>query len=112
MRLIIAVLALGLVAALAGCGGEQQEGKSPANTTPSPPASSSGSPPPPATPDTHTLRLGVVTGHVPDDWTHEQPGGEFRVAQYTPPKAEGDTEPTTFIVISFGQRAGSVEDNL
>ncbi|HTE16959.1 MAG TPA: hypothetical protein VK689_01095, partial [Armatimonadota bacterium] len=59
------------------------------------------------------LSLGNVTGTVSGEWTAQPAGGQFRLAQFAIPKAEGDTAPALLIVFHFGRGGGgSVEDNV
>lgn len=60
-----------------------------------------------------TLDAGGITGQLPADWKAQQAGGQFRLAQYAVPRAQGDSAPALFIVFHFGPGGGgSLEDNL
>jgi hypothetical protein len=59
------------------------------------------------------VKLGIVTGKLPGEWTARNPNREFRLAEYVVPKAAGDTAETLMIVFHFGKGGGGgVEDNV
>ena len=50
---------------------------------------------------------------VPEGWTTEKPTSDMRVAQYTLPKAEGDSQDALLVVYYFGQgQGGSPQANI
>jgi hypothetical protein len=75
------------------------------STVPPTPLSSAVSP--------HAAPAGQLTYQAPSEWTSQQPGSSMRVAQYTLPRAAGDTEDASLVVYYFGPgQGGSVEANL
>jgi hypothetical protein len=60
-----------------------------------------------------TISFGDLAGSLPAKWEEQRAAGQFRLAQYLVPKAEGDPAQPQFIVFHFGRGcAGSVEDNV
>lgn len=64
-------------------------------------------------PATKPFLMGTIRGVVPGRWVSQEPGSEFRLAQYQVPTASGDQAASLFIVFHFGGgQGGGVEDNM
>lgn len=58
------------------------------------------------------LDLGPVVLQAPADWTSSPPTSMMRKAQFTLPRAAGDSEDGELVVFYFGGEGGSAEANL
>ena len=54
----------------------------------------------------------VFTFDPPSEWLQENVSSPMRLAQFTLPRAEGDTEDAELVVFYFGGSGGAVEANL
>src|SRR6202521_2560460 len=53
-----------------------------------------------------------LTFTAPAGWTVGRPGSPMRVAEFTLPRAAGDSEDAQLVVYYFGGRGGSVDANI
>jgi hypothetical protein len=53
-----------------------------------------------------------LTYTAPDAWTAEQPASSMRVAEFTLPRAAGDTDDAQLVIYYFGGQGGSVDANI
>jgi hypothetical protein len=53
-----------------------------------------------------------LTFTAPDGWKQGRPGSSMRVAEFTLPRAAGDTEDAQLVVYYFGGQGGSVDANI
>ena len=58
------------------------------------------------------LAASGLTYQVPDGWTSTPPSSSMRVADFSLPRAAGDTEDAELVVYYFGGSGGGVEANI
>jgi len=61
---------------------------------------------------TRMVKAGEITLTVPDSWKQQPATNRFRLAEFTIPKVDGDTENGEFTVFSFGGDGGGVDANV
>jgi hypothetical protein len=119
MKMRLTMLTLSASLLLAGCS-PPAEDSSATNTPPAAPPAAGTNMPVFAAGDSsgaaqlngRTLTFGKLSAQVPEGWKNE-PASGMRVAQFTLPKAAGDSNAPVFIVYYFGANgAGSVEANV
>ena len=59
-----------------------------------------------------TVEVAGLTGSVPKTWKKEKPSNSMRLAQYSLPKAAGDSEDAELSVFAFPGGSGSLKANL
>jgi hypothetical protein len=59
-----------------------------------------------------TMLAGGLTFTTPEGWRQSAVASAMRVAEFTLPRAAGDTEDATLIVYYFGGQGGSVDANI
>lgn len=60
---------------------------------------------------TRKVEAGEIQLSVPDSWTKQETTSQMRLAQFSVPKAKGDTEGAEMVVFYFGGSGGSVNAN-
>ena len=70
-------------------------------------------PGPSQTPASSQSAAGNLTFKAPEGWVVEKPTSSMRAAQYTLPKASGDSEDATLVLYYFGQgQGGATQANI
>ena len=59
-----------------------------------------------------TALIGALKFDAPAGWVSKPPASSMRVAEFTLPKATGDTEDATLGIFYFGGQGGSIDANL
>lgn len=58
------------------------------------------------------VKVKDVTLKIPETWEQQEPSNKLRLAQFSIPKADGDTAATELVISSFGGGGGNIEQNL
>jgi hypothetical protein len=103
--------AFALVLLWGACGCDTPADSAPSAAPPEPPALTAADQEEPAA-GVRTVTFGDVTALLPETWKEQTAGGQFRLAQFGVPRAEGDPADPQLIVFHFGRGgAGSIDEN-